>query len=82
MHVRASASSRIFHCSIPSSKFKATPPYGLAIAPNSETPSSEQSEDESVVNKTKVSVTAMQVGFEAPAASQLYVRLKLHSLFR
>lgn len=63
-------------------KFKATPPYGLAIALNTAAPTEEQAEDETVVNKTMVSVTAMQVGFEAKAPAQLYLRLRLHELFR
>lgn len=63
-------------------KFKATQPYGLAIAPNTAAPTEEQAEDETVVNKTMVSVTAMQVGFEAKAPAQLYLRLRLYELFR
>jgi 5'-nucleotidase len=64
-------------------KFKAAPPYGLEIAQNpidSATP--EQAEDESLVYKTRISVTAMQVGFEQRPASQFWLRHHLAALFR
>jgi 5'/3'-nucleotidase SurE len=63
-------------------KFKNTPPYGLDFAQNAQDAATpEQAEDESVVFRTKVAVTAMQVGFEQKLSGQLWLRLKLHHLF-
>lgn len=61
-------------------KFNNKVPYGLGTI-GSGTSTSEQAEDESVVYKTKVSVTAMQVGFEHRPAAQQWLRLRLRDLF-
>jgi broad specificity polyphosphatase/5'/3'-nucleotidase SurE len=60
-------------------KFKNSVPYGLAIGTPG-TPTAEQAEDESVVSKTKVSVSVMQVGFEHRPAAQQWLRLRLRDL--
>lgn len=61
--------------------FKNTPPYGLGIGPNTPEPTPAQAEDESVVYRTRVSVTAMQVGFEQNLFGQLWLRARLRDLF-
>lgn len=62
-------------------KFNNTVPYGLGIGAGSGTATAEQAEDESAVYKTKVAVTAMQVGFEHRPAAQQWLRLRLRDLF-
>lgn len=62
-------------------KFNNAPPYGLGIAQNAiDGITPEQKHDESVVYKSKVAVTAMQVGFEARPATQFWLRLHLRDL--
>lgn len=61
-------------------KFKNTAPYGITgTAPA--TPTAAQAEDESLVSKTKVSVSAMQAGFDHRPAAQQWLRLRLGTLF-
>lgn len=63
--------------------FRNSPPYGLGITLNDpSTASPRQREDESIVNATKVSVTAMQVSFDHSALAQLWLRHHLRRLFR
>ena len=62
-------------------KFKAEPPYGLAIGQSTAAPTDDQAHDEAVVYKTKVSVTAMQVGFEARPLAQAWLHGRLRELF-
>lgn len=60
-------------------KFKNSVPYGLgASLPAS--PTAEQAEDEAIVHKTKIAVTAMQVGFDHRPAGQQWLRLRLRDL--
>lgn len=60
-------------------KFKNSVPYGLgANLPAS--PTAEQAEDEAIVYKTKIAVTAMQVGFDHRPAGQQWLRLRLRDL--
>ena len=61
-------------------KFKNSVPYGLGASLGSGTGTPDQAEDESVVYKTKVAVTAMQVGFEHRPAAQQWLRLRLSDL--
>ncbi len=61
-------------------KFNNAVPYGLGAGAGSGTPAAEQAEDESLVSQTKVSVTAMQVGFEHKPAAQQWLRLRLRDL--
>ncbi len=61
--------------------FRNSVPYGLGASAGSGTATAEQAEDESVVYKTKVAVTAMQVGFEHKPAAQQWLRLRLRDLF-
>jgi 5'-nucleotidase len=61
-------------------KFSSAAPWGLSgSAPAAVT--AEQAEDEALVYKTKVSVTAMQVGYEQRPAAQQWLRLRLRDLF-
>jgi 5'/3'-nucleotidase SurE len=61
-------------------KFNSAAPWGLSgSAPG--TPTAEQAEDEALVYKTKISVTAMQVGYEQRPAAQQWLRLRLRDLF-
>ncbi|MYN10175.1 5'/3'-nucleotidase SurE [Pseudoduganella aquatica] len=61
-------------------KFSSAAPWGLSgSAPGAAT--AEQAEDEALVYKTKVSVTAMQVGYEQRPAGQQWLRLRLRDLF-
>ena len=62
-------------------KFNNAVPYGLGISLNTQRPTADQAEDESVVSQAKVSVTAMQVGFEHRPAGQQWLRLRLSDLF-
>ncbi len=61
-------------------RFNNAVPYGLGAGAGSGTATAEQAEDESVVYKTRVSVTAMQVGFEHKPAAQQWLRLRLRDL--
>lgn len=61
-------------------KFNNAVPYGLGISTGSGTPTAEQAEDESLVSQSKVSVTAMEVGFEHKPAAQQWLRLRLRDL--
>lgn len=61
-------------------KFSSGAPWGLSgSAPGTAT--AEQAEDEALVYKTKVSVSAMQVGYEQRPAGQQWLRLRLRDLF-
>lgn len=61
-------------------KFTSAAPWGLSgSAPAAAT--AEQAEDEALVYKTKVAVTAMQVGYEQRPAAQQWLRLRLRDLF-
>lgn len=55
---------------------------GVTISPTTAAATSAQAEDESAVSKTKISVTAMQVGFEHRPQAQAWLRLRLHDLFK
>jgi 5'-nucleotidase len=60
-----------------------TYPYpGVSIGSNSATPTGAQSEDESVVYKTRIAVTAMQVGFEHRPQGQAWLRVRLGNLLK
>lgn len=62
-------------------KFKNTVPYGLGYTLNStDTATAAQAEDESIVYKTRIAVTAMQVGFDQRPAGQQWLRLRLRDL--
>lgn len=61
-------------------KFRSAAPWGLSgSAPGAA--SASQAEDEALVYKTKVSVTAMQVGYDQRPAAQQWLRLRLRELF-
>jgi 5'-nucleotidase len=61
-------------------KFKSTQPWGLTYgAPTTATAA--QAEDEALVYKTKVAVTAMQVAYDQRPAGQQWLRLRLRDLF-
>lgn len=61
-------------------KFSSAAPWGLSgSAPAAAT--ADQAEDEALLYKTKVAVTAMQVGFEQRPAGQQWLRLRLRDLF-
>jgi 5'/3'-nucleotidase SurE len=61
-------------------KFSSAAPWGLSgAAPG--TPTAEQAEDEALVYRTRVAVTAMQVGYEQRPAAQQWLRLRLAGLF-
>ncbi|KQV91260.1 acid phosphatase [Massilia sp. Root351] len=61
-------------------KFNSGAPWGLSgSAPGAAT--AEQAEDEALLYKTKVAVTAMQVGYEQRPAAQQWLRLRLRDLF-
>jgi len=62
-------------------KFNNTVPYGLGIAVNTAPATAAQAEDESVLYKTKIAVTPMQVGFETRPAGQQWLQLRLRDLF-
>ncbi|MEC5384851.1 5'/3'-nucleotidase SurE [Uliginosibacterium sp. H3] len=61
--------------------FKNTSPYGLT-ASVSGTATAAQAEDESVVYRSKVAITAMQVGFEQRPQGQAWLRLRLRDLIK
>jgi 5'-nucleotidase len=73
------AFSRIGSYDLYNFKFKNSAPYGLTIGAAG-TPTADQAEDESLVSKSKVSVSAMQVGFEHRPAAQQWLRLRLRDL--
>lgn len=61
-------------------KFNKAAPWGLSgSAPAAAT--ADQAEDEALVYKTKVAVSAMQVGYEQRPAGQSWLRLRLRELF-
>ena len=61
--------------------FKNSVPYGLGGLGASGEPTEDQAEDESVVYRSKVAVSAMQIGFEHRVAGQEWLRLRLRDLF-
>jgi 5'-nucleotidase len=74
------AFSRIGTYDTYSLKFSSAAPWGLSGSlPPAVT--ADQAEDEAVVYKTKISVTAMQVGFDQRPAGQQWLRLRLRDLF-
>ncbi len=60
--------------------FKNSVPYGLGIAMNASPATATQAEDESIVYRTQVAVSAMQMGFEQRPAGQEWLRLRLRDL--
>lgn len=61
-------------------KFSSAAPWGLSGSlPAAAT--AEQAEDEAVVYKSKIAVTAMQVGYDHRPAAQQWLRLRLRDLF-
>lgn len=61
-------------------KFSSAAPWGLSGSlPAAAT--ADQAEDEAIVYKTKISVTAMQVGYDLRPAGQQWLRLRLRDLF-
>lgn len=61
-------------------KFSSAAPWGLSgAAPGAAT--ADQAEDEALVYRSKVAVTAMQVGYEQRPAAQQWLRLRLRDLF-
>lgn len=54
---------------------------GISLAFNSEKPTADQLEDESVVYKTAIAVSAMQVAYDHSPAGQQWLRLQLRDLF-
>jgi 5'-nucleotidase len=61
-------------------KFSSAAPWGLSGSlPAAAT--ADQAEDEAVVYKTKIAVSAMQVGYEHRPAGQQWLRLRLRDLF-
>lgn len=54
---------------------------GISIAFNTEKPTPEQQQDESVVYKTTIAVSAMQVAYDHSPSGQQWLRLHLHNLF-
>jgi len=61
--------------------FRNAVPYGLGGIAGSGTPTADQAEDESIVYRTKVAVSAMQIGFEHRPAGQEWLRLRLRDVF-
>jgi 5'-nucleotidase len=61
-------------------KFTSAAPWGLTASLPA-TASADQAEDEAVVYKTKISVTAMQVAYDHRPAAQQWLRLRLRDLF-
>lgn len=53
---------------------------GISIGFATAEPTDEQAQDESVVYRSQIAVTAMQVGFEQSAAGQQWLRLRLRDL--
>ncbi|MYM67893.1 acid phosphatase [Pseudoduganella sp. FT55W] len=61
-------------------KFSSAAPWGLSGSlPPAAT--ADQAEDEAVVYKTKIAVSAMQIGYEHRPAGQQWLRLRLRDLF-
>lgn len=74
------AFSRIGTYDTYSLKFSSAAPWGLSGSlPAAAT--TDQAEDEAIVYKTKISVTAMQVGYDQRPAGQQWLRLRLRDLF-
>ncbi len=62
-------------------RFRNTPPYGFSLAKRStDSATPAQMQDEAVVQKTRIAVSAMQVGFEARPVSQQWLRANLQQL--
>lgn len=61
-------------------KFTKSAPWGLSGSPPGAA-TAEQAEDEALVYKSKVAVSAMQVGYEQRPAGQQWLRLRLRELF-
>jgi 5'/3'-nucleotidase SurE len=61
-------------------KFASAEPWGLSYSAGT-TATAEQAEDEALVYKTKVAVTAMQVAYDQRPAGQQWLRLRLRDLF-
>ncbi|HEX8406280.1 MAG TPA: 5'/3'-nucleotidase SurE [Duganella sp.] len=74
------AFSRIGTYDTYSLKFSSAAPWGLSGSPPGAV-TADQAEDEAVVYKTKISVTAMQVGYDQRPAGQQWLRLRLRDLF-
>jgi 5'/3'-nucleotidase SurE len=55
-------------------------PYGIGGTLGASTPTADQAEDESIVYRTKVAVSAMQMGFEHRPAGQEWLRLRLRDV--
>lgn len=60
--------------------FKNTPPYGLNLGAGSGLPTAAQVDDESLVIRNRIAVTAMQVGFEQRPDGQQWLRQRLRDL--
>ena len=56
-------------------------PYGLGISLASAQPTAAQAEDESIVYRTRIAVSAMQIGFEYRPAGQEWLHLRLRDVF-
>ena len=54
---------------------------GISLTFNNKKPATDQLEDESVVYKTKIAVSAMQVAYEHGPEEQKWLRLQLRDLF-
>jgi 5'-nucleotidase len=62
-------------------KFTSASPWGLTASLPTAAATADQAEDESIVYRTKIAVTAMQVGYEQRPAAQQWLRLRLRDLF-
>ena len=61
--------------------FRNTPPYGFSLATRStDSAAPAQRQDEAIVQKNRIAVSAMQVGFEARPVSQQWLRANLGDL--
>jgi 5'-nucleotidase len=61
-------------------KFSSAKPWGISATPGAAATAA-QAEDEALVYRTKVAVTAMQVGYDQRPAAQQWLRLRLNDLF-
>lgn len=61
-------------------KFNNKVPYGLTGAMNSTQPNASQQQDETLVSQNKISVTAMQVGYDHRPAGQEWLKVRLRNL--
>jgi len=55
--------------------------YSMGANVNATAPTAAQAEDESIVNRTKISVTAMQLAYDHRPSGQQWLRLRLRDLF-